>query len=182
MGKFLLAVLIIFLNPLLCSAQSDSIKDLVTKHLIDLGKVENGNENFSGFDTLKTILKDVEIVMLGEQTHGEATTIETKIKLIKYLHQEMGFDILAFESGFYDCQKTWNLIEQGWEVDSTLALGVYGLWSLMKEFKPLVEYIENQRESSNPLVVSGFDQSFTGKISKMNYLGDLEDVLDENEL
>jgi len=42
--------------------------------------------------------------MLGEQSHGEATTYETKIKLIKFLHQEMDFDILAIESGFYDCK------------------------------------------------------------------------------
>jgi erythromycin esterase-like protein len=32
---------------------------------------------------------------------AEFTT--AKVRLIKYLHQEMGFDVIAFESGLYEC-------------------------------------------------------------------------------
>lgn len=77
----------------------ESIKHAV----INIGEVHNGNENFEDFSNLKLLLENVEIVMLGEQSHGEGTAYDTKIKLIKYLHQELGFDMLAFESGIFDC-------------------------------------------------------------------------------
>ena len=51
---------------------------------MNLGEVHDGNENFDRFSDLNLILKGVEIVMLGEQSHGEATVYDTKIKLIKY--------------------------------------------------------------------------------------------------
>lgn len=61
--------------------------------LFFLHEVKDNDENFAGFEKFKNAIGDAKIVMLGEQSHTDATTFETKIKLIKYLHQEMGFDI-----------------------------------------------------------------------------------------
>jgi erythromycin esterase len=158
-------------------AQSSNIEAEINERIIDLGRVEDGNEDFSGFDTLKVIFRDVEIVMLGEQSHGDATTFETKIKLVKYLHQELGFDILAFESGFYDCQKAWSEIQMGNDVATSLAKSVFDVWSMMMEFRPLADYIEENKYGNHPLILSGFDSQFTGKISSEKYIDDLRKVI-----
>jgi erythromycin esterase-like protein len=39
--------------------------------------------------------------LLGEQNHGDAPALFAKTKLVKYLHEKHGFNILAFESDFY---------------------------------------------------------------------------------
>jgi erythromycin esterase len=62
---------------------------------------------------LKRIIGDSRIVMLGEISHGDGTTFLAKSRLIKLLHQQMNFDVLVFESGFYDMSKVWESIQQG---------------------------------------------------------------------
>jgi len=148
--------LVLVLMSICLAAQSD-FDNAVASKLIDLGSVSDGNEQFDHYAPLKELLNGVDIVMLGEESHGDATTYQTKIKLIKYLHQEMGFDMLAFESGFYDCQKAWSLIQQGEDVSVSLAKSIFYLWK--------------------PLVVTGFDMQWTGKLSKEFYLKDLTTYL-----
>jgi len=95
------------------------------------------------------------------------------------LHKNLGFEILAFESGFYDCKKAWDLIEQGEKVDIALAESIFYLWSTTKEFRPLVKYIEENKNTNNSLQILGFDSNFTGKISKKYFLDDLSNYLSE---
>lgn len=160
-----------------CVKTQTVIYDSLDSQIINLGRVEDNNEDFSDFDRLDSLLKGVEIVMLGEQSHGEATTYDTKIKLIKYLHQELDFDILAFESGFYECNKARQMIESGESVRDALGRSVFTLWSATKDFIPLAEYVEKTKLSGSPILLFGFDSQVTGIYSKEHYLTDLEGYL-----
>ncbi|MEZ4951432.1 MAG: erythromycin esterase family protein [Saprospiraceae bacterium] len=147
--------------------------NFIEKSIVNLGIVNDENENFTNYSGLDSILKNVEIVMLGEQSHGEATTYDTKIKLIKYLHQNLGFDLLAFESGLYDCNKAWQMIKEGENTRIAMGKSIFGLWSTTIDLKPLASYLENSRESENPLELCGFDNQLTGKYAKEYFLEDL---------
>jgi hypothetical protein len=48
-------------------------------------------------------LSGVRLVQLGESGHGVREFSQAKIRLIKYLHEHLGFDVIAFESGLYEC-------------------------------------------------------------------------------
>lgn len=172
--------LFIILLPVyqLFSQNSIDINSIESK-MIDLGVVVNNNKDFSSFKQLDPLLKDVEIVMLGEQSHGEGTAYESKIKLIKYLHQNLGYDLLVFESGFYDSKKAWDLIEDNNDISLSLANSITYLWATTKEFRHLVNYTEALKNSDNPLKILGFDSHFTGVISKEYYLKDLSSFLDK---
>lgn len=165
--SFLLLSLVVELTAQV--PQFDSLKD----QIVNLGTVTENDEDFSSFSNLDALLTDVEIVMLGEQSHGEATTYQTKIKLIKYLHQKMGFDLLVFESGFYDCQKAWQLIREGMDFREAMGRSVFDIWSTTKEFKPLADYLETVNKTSDNLKVLGFDSQFTGRISEKYFMQDL---------
>lgn len=141
------------------------IEETINSRLVDLHEVGDNNENFEGFERLKNEIGDAHIVMLGEQSHSDATTFETKIKLIKYLHQEMDFDILAFESSIYDCDKAWSMIQQGHDVKDALAKGIFDIWSVLEIFNSLYQYFELQLELENPLMIAGFDPQINAKLA-----------------
>jgi len=126
-----------FLLCTLLSTAQNSIQEKINARLVDLHEVGEDNENFAGFERIKNDIGDAQIVMLGEQSHSDATTFETKIKLIKYLHQEMDFEILAFESGIYECDRAWSMIQQGHDVRDALARGIFATWSDLEIFNSL---------------------------------------------
>ena len=115
------------------------------------------NEDFTDLKQLKNVIGDADVVLLGEQTHGDGATFETKCRLIKFLHKEMGFDVLAFESGFYSCNKANNRIIQGEKVRVALQKSISSMWSKAKEFEPIIDYIEKSSQTLYPLEVCGFD-------------------------
>ena len=176
-----ISFLFFLLNSLIIIAQSP-IQEKINSRLVDLHKVADNDENFAGFEQIKKEIGDAQIVMLGEQSHSDATTYETKIKLIKYLHQEMDFDILAFESNIYECDKAWAMIEKGHDVKDALGKGMFSIWAGEEELNPLFKYVEQQFETKNPLMFAGFDPQFGGGLSVhfeedlTSYLATFEDA------
>jgi len=174
--KTLLVLISLLASCLIINAQN-TIQEKINSRLIDLHEVGNNNENFEGFERIKKEIGAAQIVMLGEQSHGDATTFETKIKLIKYLHQQMDFEILAFESSIYDCDKAWSMIKKGHNVKDALAKGIMDIWSVREELNPLFQYFEQQLERGNPIMIAGFDPQLFGKLAAEYFAEDLSSYL-----
>ena len=83
------------------------------ENAVVVSNVEPSNEDYTDFALLKQSLQDITIVGLGEQSHYDGSTFKAKTRLVKFLHQQMGFCVIAFESGFYDCYKAWQEIQAG---------------------------------------------------------------------
>ncbi len=164
------SLLLFLLSSLFIHAQN-SIQEEITSKLVDLHEVGNNDENFAGFEQIKKEIGDAQIVMLGEQSHTDATTFQTKIKLIKYLHQEMDFEILAFESSIYDCGRAWSMIQNGHDVKDALGKGIFSIWSGLEELHPLFQYFEQELAQENPLMIAGFDSQISGKLAS-DYFGE----------
>ncbi len=109
---------------------------------------------------LKNMIGDSRIVMLGEADHYSGNVTEAKIQVMKFLYQEMGFDIIAFESGFYDLKKAAADIEQGNSVKLALAKSIFPIWINTKEFLPFIEFVKKNKKD---LLISGFDSQFSGE-------------------
>jgi erythromycin esterase len=63
--------------------------------------VEPTNEDYADLAPLRQSLQQVTIIGLGEPIHHDGSAFKAKTRLVKFLHQELGFSVLAFESGFY---------------------------------------------------------------------------------
>ena len=129
-------------------------------------------DNYQDLQFLKPLLEGKRIVQLGESGHGVAEFNLTKVRLTKFLHQEMGFDVIAFESSFYECYRADREIE-GQPTGSVVRNCLFAIWHT-REVLPLFDYIRETKKGSRPLILAGFDvqQRGWGKHGRAQFLRD----------
>lgn len=144
------------------SAQEKSLKnDPRVKWLQDnatsVRSINSGDNDFSDLEPLHDALKDVRLVLLGEADHGSGSDFLAKTRLVKFLHQELGFDVLAMEAPMYDMTVAWDSLKSGAPARESFALGALGQWHGSEQMQPLIEYISKESAGNQPLELAGFD-------------------------
>ena len=119
------------------------------------------SDDFRDLEPLKSVWKDKRIVMLGESSHGAAEFYKVKTRLAKFLVREMGFEVIAFESGVYECQAANSKVASA---DATYLTKKCLMWELFptKEVEPLFEFVKSQRQSGRNVEIAGFDSEVSG--------------------
>lgn len=74
------------------------------------------SDDYQDLQFLKPLLEGKRIVQLGESGHGVAEFNLAKVRLTKFLHKEMGFDVIAFESPLYECYRADQLLRASREL------------------------------------------------------------------
>lgn len=69
--------------------------------VVPIRSIDPEDDNFADLRPLKKYLGKARIIQLGEQSHGDGATFFAKQRLIRFLHKEMGFNVLAWEAGFF---------------------------------------------------------------------------------
>ena len=137
------------------------------------GSISPFDTEFDDLQFLKEVIGDRRLVVLGEQTHGDGSTFFAKTRLIKFLHEEMGFTIIAFESGLYECHKAWLDINSGTSPIKAAKQAISKVWSHSSEVNPLFDYLGNR---SPELELMGIDHQYFGNYHGQ-LTGDLEPFL-----
>jgi erythromycin esterase len=141
--------------------------DAATRKWLDGNAVKVRTLDFPGplddLAPLKEILKDARIVQLGENTHGDGACFQAKARLVRFLHEEMGFEVLAFESGLYECDRANELLRKG-DADGAMEGSIFGIWRV-GQVKPLFRYLAERAKSEKPLLLAGFDCRASGSLA-----------------
>ncbi|MET4076842.1 erythromycin esterase family protein [Hymenobacter sp. UYCo722] len=125
--------------------------------------------DFRDLEFLKTEIGPARVVMLGEPSHGEGNVFEAKIRLLRYLHERLGFTTVAFESGFYDLHKAQQALEAGRPAQEAIGNSVFPVWTSTQEFQAVLPLI-----GKGGLRVAGFDPQLMSE----GYSGDMVDDLE----
>lgn len=107
-------------------------------------------------DQLISLACDRDVVMLGENSHGDGATIAIKVRLVRRLVKECGFSAIVFESSFYDMEELSSRTPPDARYDRALFLSAIGrIWSQSAEFAPLADWVATQ--SPTTLTLGGMD-------------------------
>jgi len=130
-------------------------------------EVETNELHFSNkidFELINEWVEDKSIVAIGESSHGIGDFYSLKSEIVKYLHSELGFEVLLIEGGLGDL----GLASMDMKNLSALELRnktLYGNFRC-KEIEPLFEYIKESSESISPLFYGGYDSQTSGNYFK----------------
>jgi erythromycin esterase len=158
---------------------TDPRVDWLKKNAIALKSIDPEDEDFSDLEPLAKAIGEARIVQLGEQSHGDGATFHAKTRLIKYLHEKLHFDVLAFESGLYDCRKAWQLLQEGkMSAYEAAQHGIFGIWTESEQVRPLIDYLGRAAKGKKPLEICGFDCQFTGRAARDDLPDELRGAID----
>ena len=110
-------------------------------------------------DDLSAVLDavgDARVVLLGEAWHGDGGAIALRARLVEALHEQLGFDVLAFEADFFAVNRDWDRVRAGGPIRAVRE-DVWAFWSETRAAAPLWDYIEAQAGVGDTLHVAGFD-------------------------
>jgi len=137
-------------------------------HAIPLATTE-ATGNVDDLAPLAGIIGNAHVVGLGDATHGTHEFFTVKLRIIQFLIQRMGFDVLAMEHSFPQTERV-NAYAQGGSGDLKQLLlpqageELYWFWDV-EEFAAVVEWMRNYnltRGSKPPIEIVGAD-CFDGK-------------------
>lgn len=130
------------------------------KNALPIRSIDPEDDDFSDLMPLKRIIGDARIVQLGEQSHGDGATFYAKARLIRFLHEQMGFDVLAWESSFFDCEELNAALASDLPPGKAAQQAIFGHWSRSGLVSPLFEYARSTLTTGRPLRQTGFDMQF----------------------
>jgi len=139
------------------AAASGSQKQWLRQNAHKLNSLES--EDYSDLAFLKPLLKDKTVVSLGENYHRVAEYSSVKTRLIKFLHEELDFDVIAFESGMGDAAAVFET-RDSLTPEEMMGASIFPVWH-SKETLELFDYIKEQGKGDDPLYLAGYDNQFT---------------------
>lgn len=179
MKKFLF---LFFFSPLLTSGQT-VLKDFILTNTKEIKSITPADTNYNDFAVIEKAIGNSRVVMIGEQDHGDGATFFAKSRLIKYLHEKLGFGILAFESDFYSLNRGWELTSsKEYSIDSLIQKNIYPVWTRCHQCSDIFKYLVHQSSTSNSLVISGFDNQLMGSLSQRKLINEINSFLDTSHL
>lgn len=128
----------------------DNFISEVKKKSIELINIECSDS----YHVIKPILENKKYIFIGESSHCVKEYSIAKINLIKFLHQKLGFNIIAFESELGDCTVGDHLSKE-LEPFEFMYGSIGRVWHNEYNLE-LFNYIKESKEK-DPLCLTGID-------------------------
>lgn len=142
-----------------CGFSQNQIKSYIQKNIVPVATIEAESGDFSDLEAIGDAIGDAKIIMMGEQDHGDAPGYFAKVRLIRYLHEKKGFNVVAFENDFFNTNVSWQQVREGkLDIDSFRRYKMAINWSDCGKEAPLFDkYLQSTLKTNNPLEITGFD-------------------------
>lgn len=142
-----------------------------------VASVDPAQTDDSDLKAFADAIGEARVVALDEQTHGGREEFLLKLRLLKYLHEKMGFEVLLLESGFYDVGQLTALQDQGQKIDDMAPGNIFFMYAKSEEGRSILRYLDQQKAAGTPLLLAGIDSQHTGQMSTTSLLSGLTQFL-----
>ena len=115
----------------------------------------------SAYDFLPTVLGRASIVALGESLHVTAEFPLARLRVVRFLHERLGFDVLALEGSETQAWLAQEYLyrtppETASRLDRAQQMAWFKLWNTA-QMRELLQYVDATQRTSQPLYLASFD-------------------------
>jgi len=146
---------------------SDALQDWLRAAAVPIRTIDANDEDYRDLEPLVGRIGDARVVQLGEPSHNAGSCFAAKARLVKFLHQRMGFGVVVWESGFYDVGLTDAALRAGDDPVVAARRGILANWASSVEVRPLFEHARASKGGDRPLVMAGFDMTLTSPFTSL---------------
>jgi len=133
------------------------------EHAVEVRSIAPLDEDFSDLEPLAAAIGGARVVQLGEASHADGASFDAKARLVRFLHQRLGFDALAWESGFFDLSLVERALRGTGSLQEAAELGLYPGWSKAAEVERVLSYVRFTQATARPLRLVGVDPRITSR-------------------
>ncbi|MEM0984071.1 MAG: erythromycin esterase family protein [Planctomycetota bacterium] len=119
--------------------------------------IESGDTRYADLGPIKEAIGDARVVVLAEATAGDGASILAKSRLVRWLWEEHGYDLVVFESGFFEVWHMDQVFLEGGDLRDALQVGVDNRWALSGHAMPVFELAWLSYFGDDPLRLAGLD-------------------------
>jgi len=160
---------ILFSLFLIQAVGQTSVKTYTSDNFKQVSSIDPVNINYSDLISIGEAIGEANVVMLGEQDHGDAPTFLAKTRILKYLIEVKGFSVIAFESDFYSLNQGWSDLKDNKDsIKLFLQKNIFSNWTQCKQCDPLFTYL-SENIFNRKIRLTGFDNQHHGLFSQLNY-------------
>ncbi|MEM9673051.1 MAG: erythromycin esterase family protein [Cyclobacteriaceae bacterium] len=173
-----LLILVFFLT----SCEENRKNDWLKNSLSEIQSIDPADTNYTDLESLKKVIGNSKVVLLGEQEHGDGSTYLAKSRLVKLLHKEMRFNVLAFEADFFGVNKAWVDYQRGKKDYQDVLNQMYIFWPQSQMCENLFQTIEKSQNTQNPIILAGFDNKQLSNVSREESIPSLDSIIREHRI
>jgi erythromycin esterase-like protein len=159
-------------------------KKYVQEHLVPITSIQPDYADATDLAAIGQAIGEARVVMLGEQDHGDGATFLAKTRLIKYLHEQKGFNVLAFEGDLFALNRGWEQVAATPDQQAAfLHTTIHPYWSGCQQCDNLLyQYVPQTARSPHPLRITGFDNQLYSPYSRQFFPVYLHAYLTKHQL
>ena len=158
---------------LLLAGAGHAAGDAIAAQAVPVRIATTPSDDFADLAPFGRDIGPARVVALDEQTHGGHEEFVLKLRLLRWLHEERGFDVLVIESGFFDVGRIEQKRQAGERVDELGAGNIFYMYSKTAEGRALLRYVDATRATAHPLTLAGMDSQLSGALSQRSLVPEL---------
>lgn len=177
-------ILLLFANLAIGQTKTDFSKlyiDDLYKTSSSIKSISPKETNFDDLEVIGDSIGDKKIVLLGEPNHGDGGAIQMKTRLVKYLHEKKGFDVLIFEADLFSIMFGMTNLIDTTKIKLMARENIYTCWTESNVSQDLWTYFNKQLLSDHPILLGGIDCRHSGDFAKNNFEIELTNILSRNK-
>ncbi len=166
----------------LTARSQTTIQKYVQTQAVAVKSIQPTDTSYADLEAFGKAIAGKRVVMLGEQDHGDAPAFMAKTRLIRYLHEQHGFNVLAFESDFFSLTEGLQEVRDTSTLKQYLQQNIFPIWTQCDAASYLFyQYLPQQFNKQTPILVTGFDSQLHGQYTRQNLHQYLDTALQEQK-